>query len=794
MLASLALGLIQLTQPSAKVLHGWPASKAPKVTMFLHQERIHSHRSRRPSAAERFGCPMTVRWLALGIAATITCSGSLSSAQTIDSVITTASRTPISITDEIQDPAERAAFAELMKTTDPQKTIVLARLFLNRFPNSAFLAPVAERAARASFDLSDLQSGLEDARFSLDLLPENPLLLVAVADVEARLQENDAAIGSARDALEDLDRFAGPATIPAREWPNLKRKQQATAWFVIGRATVNEALGGAPEDRQALFEQAARALTKANDLNPKNMEPLYLLGLTHRYANELPSAVLEFSTIYQQGKEFSSEAYEQLEAIYKTTNPGSGNRFNDYLRHLGEKARPVTAPDTGASSTPPMRLGGYAGSAACEHCHDAIYGQWKQSGMSRMLRAYRPENVIGDFTKSNEFYAGDASSFQNGKLEITSQAGRALFARMAIRKGRPFFEIKQSDGSWRSYPVDYTIGSKWQQAYATRLPNGQIHVFPIQYNRIENKWVNYWQVIDALGSERSNPNNWEKLDASTNYMVNCAVCHTSQLRNTRSSGFDQDDLAFREPGVDCEMCHGPSADHIQAMSTGNYAKKDPIDPPVDFRRVSNREFVAICSQCHMQSAEHQGGAGGELNYSSAGTFFLKSVELPFTEFTRGAFYKDGRFKQTTFIVEALERSQCFRKGQVSCGTCHDPHAANEASNPTSLKFQDHPDLMCTGCHTQFQDPTAASAHTHHPYQSEGSRCVSCHMPRIVDALLFGARTHQIDDIPNAQMTLRFGRTESPNACLLCHKEKTAQWVESELQAWTRPVAPQANQY
>ncbi len=738
--------------------------------------------------------PMRVRCLALRIAIAISCSGLLSAAQTIDSAITTASRAPISITDEIQDPAERAAFAELLKTTEPQKTLASARSFLDRFPRSAFLAPVAERAARASFDLGNLKSGLDDARFSLQLLPENPLLLIAAADVEAQLEENDAAMASARDALDYLDRFEGPVTIPAREWPSFKRKQQATAWFVIGRALVNEALGGAAEDRQVLFEQAAGALTKAHELNTKDMEPVYLLGLTYRYANQLPNAVLEFSTVYRQGKEFSSQAYVQLQAIYKASTPGSTASFDEFVRKLAQEAQPVTPPPPTQSVAPASRLGGYAGSAACEHCHAAIYRQWKQSGMSRMLRAYQSENVIGDFTKDNKFYAGDDISFQDGKLEIAPQADRALFARMVIRNGRHFFEIKQANGLWRSYPVDYTIGSKWQQAYATRLPNGQIHVFPIQYNRIEKKWVNYWKVIDAPGSERSNPYNWEKLDAATNYMINCAVCHTSQLRNSRSGGFDQDNLAFREPGIDCEMCHGPSADHVEAMTAGRFLKKSPLESPVDFGRTTNREFVAICSQCHMQSVAHQGGAGGELNYSSTGTFFLKGLELPFTEFSRGAFYKDGRFKQTTFIAEALERSQCFRKGQVSCGGCHDPHGPYESSNPTSLKFKDHPDLMCTGCHTQFQDPAAASAHTHHPYQSEGSRCVSCHMPRIMDALLFRARTHRIDDIPNAQMTLRFGQTDSPNACLLCHQEKTPQWVEAELQTWKRPAGPSVSHF
>jgi hypothetical protein len=33
------------------------------------------------------------------------------------------------------------------------------------------------------------------------------------------------------------------------------------------------------------------------------------------------------------------------------------------------------------------------------------------------------------------------------------------------------------------------------------------------------------------------------------------------------------------------------------------------------------------------------------------------------------------------------------------------------------------------------------------------------------------------------MTLRFGPQESPNACLLCHREKDAQWAATRLQSW-----------
>jgi hypothetical protein len=50
----------------------------------------------------------------------------------------------------------------------------------------------------------------------------------------------------------------------------------------------------------------------------------------------------------------------------------------------------------------------------------------------------------------------------------------------------------------------------------------------------------------------------------------------------------------------------------------------------------------------------------------------------------------------------------------------------------------------------------------------------------MDALLSRARYHQIDDIPNAEMTKRFGQEESPNACLPCHNKKDADWGQQQL--------------
>jgi hypothetical protein len=89
--------------------------------------------------------------------------------------------------------------------------------------------------------------------------------------------------------------------------------------------------------------------------------------------------------------------------------------------------------------------------------------------------------------------------------------------------------------------------------------------------------------------------------------------------------------------------------------------------------------------------------------------------------------------------------------------------------------------MCLQCHDKFA--ANVSAHSHHPASSDASRCVNCHMPKIMNSLLFQARTHQIDDIPDAGMNARFGQQESPNACLICHSNKDAQWADPKLRAW-----------
>ena len=201
-----------------------------------------------------------------------------------------------------------------------------------------------------------------------------------------------------------------------------------------------------------------------------------------------------------------------------------------------------------------------------------------------------------------------------------------------------------------------------------------------------------------------------------------------------------------------------------------------------FREISHKDYVAICSQCHLQSGFLALGPNGEANYSGDTRFYTNRLSsLPYPELSVKAFYKDGRFRETTFIVESFLRSACYRKGGAHCGHCHNPHPEDPLANPKSLKFIDQPDQMCLQCHQS--KATDIQAHTRHPAASEASRCASCHMPKIMNSLMFKAGTHEIDDLPDAQMTLRFGPDESPNACLECHQELDAKWAAKELSKW-----------
>jgi hypothetical protein len=115
-----------------------------------------------------------------------------------------------SISDQIEDPAERKAFDRMFRKQTPVERRASAEDFLEHFPQSWYRAQAFEIAAKACIDLGDHACAIKAGKESLSLLPENPLLLVPLANVEATTGDTSGAIEHAQDALEMLERFSRP--------------------------------------------------------------------------------------------------------------------------------------------------------------------------------------------------------------------------------------------------------------------------------------------------------------------------------------------------------------------------------------------------------------------------------------------------------------------------------------------------------------------------------------------------------------------------------------------------------
>ena len=97
--------------------------------------------------------------------------------------------------------------------------------------------------------------------------------------------------------------------------------------------------------------------------------------------------------------------------------------------------------------------------------------------MAKMFRPYAAGDVMGRFS-GEEILGGSV--------------------RTSAENGQRFIELRDGGfGQWTRYQVDALIGSKWQQAYASQLPDGRLVVLPIQYSKVEGGWVNYWKIVDG---------------------------------------------------------------------------------------------------------------------------------------------------------------------------------------------------------------------------------------------------------------------------------------------------------
>jgi predicted CXXCH cytochrome family protein len=423
----------------------------------------------------------------------------------------------------------------------------------------------------------------------------------------------------------------------------------------------------------------------------------------------------------------------------------------------------------------PLSLAGsdYAGSKTCRSCHPGNYASWHRTFHRTMTQEATETSVLGDFAHGSLDYLG-------------------VHARMRRdAQGRFVIDWSRHGGLERwSAIVERTVGSRRYQQYLARDADVYYRL-PIAWNIEEQRFMHMNAAfltpdpVPALPGAAVERADYDR--HVTRWNDNCVYCHNV----APNPGLDRDTGRFAtqvaELGIACEACHGPAAQHIAknrdplrrlALHLGGDADPTIANP----KRLRPERSAQICGHCHGQRITpdiervHRDGdrfvPGEDLAHYSRPLARDTSLDGEPGVFA-ARFWPDGTARLTAYEYQGLLQSACAREGQLTCTTCHAMHAGDPRGQ---LRPEQAGDAACTSCHTTFADERASAAHSRHRAGSTGTRCVDCHMPRVVYGLVGAHRSHRIDS-PKAARGLR---GERPDACALCHVDQSRAWIDAAL--------------
>lgn len=296
----------------------------------------------------------------------------------------------------------------------------------------------------------------------------------------------------------------------------------------------------------------------------------------------------------------------------------------------------------------------------------------------------------------------------------------------------PDFTFSRADVKW-------VLGGQYKQRYLTEM-GGQLYVLPAEWNIVTGEWVAY------------EVENWQ----ARPYGQYCAGCHTT--------GYDPETQTWLEPGVRCEACHGPGADHV--ASTGSRAQiVNPAELEFD-------DQVEVCAQCHSRGEDPSGQFPFPVGYRPGGPAKLSETFVLSTD--PDDFWPDGTAKR--HHMQYHDWRQGAHGQSVSCVFCHDSHSVGETDHQTRMVGNDR----CLVCHEGQTDLAA-----HIPFmaaKADRVNCTDCHMPQVSKLVPtdFQILSHTFRP-PNPTLSLAYGgQAQMPNACNLCHADKTPEWAASVL--------------
>ncbi|HWE53574.1 MAG TPA: ammonia-forming cytochrome c nitrite reductase subunit c552, partial [Bryobacteraceae bacterium] len=351
---------------------------------------------------------------------------------------------------------------------------------------------------------------------------------------------------------------------------------------------------------------------------------------------------------------------------------------------------------------------------------------------------------------------------------------KADFSRAKILLHREEFRLRAENGVYyitestisgrpREYRVDYTLGSRRIQHYLTRLPDGRIVVLAPSWDVSRKEWFHNMDIVNPEEYDGGVVQVWNK---------NCYSCHVSRETKGYNAASDSYNTTWQDFGTSCERCHGPGASHV-----ARYRERVPGPASPDSIVVPSRLDAArgtmICAQCHsLRDIVSEGYTAGSSYYD----YYLPILEYGEKVLNNDpSYWADGRTRRFSDDAVGFWQSECFLKGGATCTACHSN--VHDPAVDRNAALRSGSNGICTQCHKEIG--RNVTAHTRHASGSAGSSCVECHMPRTVYSVKAGIRDHSIS-VPAPENTERF---RIPNACNVCHADRTAAWAAATIQKW-----------
>jgi hypothetical protein len=462
----------------------------------------------------------------------------------------------------------------------------------------------------------------------------------------------------------------------------------------------------------------------------------------------------------------------------------------------------------------PLEITGdrYVSSQTCRACHPGQYASWHASYHRTMTQVATPQSVAASFNAAR--VDAVAMSLEQHGDELWAQ-----FDDPDVGTGRR--TIKRQ--------VVMTTGSHNQQIYWYATGHGRtLGQLPAIWLVDERRWIPRRAAVmhPPRQTAFSETGSWNGI---------CVACHTTLGKPAFDTPFGSQPIATQtvntnaaEFGVACEACHGPGHEHVRLNANPQrryvlHVTGRPDATVVQPARLDPRRSAQVCGQCHSfwefadQAAERDADSRG-LPYrpgddlhatrfivqptANGDSATMKRFLADDPGFIRDIFWSDGMVRATGREYNGLIESPCFKNATddrrtLTCSSCHTMHQTNDDPRPVREWADDQlapaaqQNDACLQCHGDASGSSRTrqwTQHTRHRADSAGSSCYNCHMPYTTYGLLKTIRSHQISN-PSVKATLETGR---PNACNLCHLDKTLAWTAEYLEQWYRIPKPTLN--